>query len=123
MPIEVICVYLAYMWIGLLHATLVGTCVFAWQKYKIHSSNLMYYAILIFCILFFFETYWIKVFQYFQIKVITQNNALLSYFSISSTSNIALHLKPSLITVFSCLLQTIIAVLVGKRLLKKIKIA
>jgi hypothetical protein len=123
MPIEVVCVYLAYIWIGLLHAALIGTCVFAWRKNKIHSSNLIYYTILIFCILFFFETYWIKVFQYFQIKVTTENNALLSYFSIASTSNIALHLNPSLITVFSCLLQTIIAVFVGQRLLKKINTA
>jgi hypothetical protein len=123
MPTAVILVYLAYVWVGLLHAIFVGTCVFAWRKNKIKKSNLIYHAILIFCILFFFETYWIKIFHYFQINITTNNSTLHNYFSISKNSNIANSLSPSFITVFSCFVQTCIALFIGKKLHKKLNMS
>jgi hypothetical protein len=118
-----ICLVLAaYIWIGLLHSTLLGTFIFAWFGKNINASNKYLWAIVIFAILFFFESYWIPIFNALQIKVFVQDENVLSYFKITNQTNLVDSLSPGIITIISCALQTILALYLGNKFLLKNKI-
>jgi hypothetical protein len=112
-------VFVAYAWIGILHGLLVGSTIFAWRSQYMHRQNLWKYAILIFCILLFFESYWIVVFQYFEMKVFSTQSSLLTAFGITASTNLAKSLSPSWHTLISCGLQTAFALWIINRLKNK----
>jgi hypothetical protein len=119
---KIFIVIAAYIWIGLLHSTLVGTFIFAWFGNKIHAKNKWLWAIIIFAILFFFESYWIPIFNTLQMKVFIEDKSIMSFFKISNQTNLVDSLMPSLITIVSCFLQTILALYLGNKFLLKNKI-
>lgn len=116
---KILIVFLAYFWIGLLNSTLVGTFVFAWFGKKINSRNIWIWGLLIFVILFFFESYWISVFNALKMKVFIADPEVLSFFKITNHTNLVDSLKPSIVTIISCFLQTILALFLGNKFLNK----
>jgi hypothetical protein len=56
-------IYLAYAWVGLLHAFFIGTCLHAWGRHWVGKHLWFAFAVALGA-LAFFETYWIPVFGY-----------------------------------------------------------
>jgi hypothetical protein len=113
--LKILILILAYAWVGLLHSFLVGTFIFAWFGKKINANNMWLWAILIFCILLFFESYWIPIFNILQISVQIQEPSILQFFNIAPHTNAVNKLQPGIITICSCLLQTALAMYIGKK--------
>lgn len=91
-------VYLAYLWVGLLHAVFVGVTLYAfWGKWLRKQHQIVPIAIM-FSILAFFELYWIPMFSRLGISIFIKNEAVHQHFGIDENTNLVSTLRPSLIS-------------------------
>jgi hypothetical protein len=118
MQVNVILVYTAYIGVGLLHALFIGTVAFAWLG-KYYYSNKWLFYILIFGTLFFFETYWIAIFNTLQMKISSSDASLHNHFNFTESTNLINKLNPGIHTFIHCLADTFISILLGTYWLKK----
>jgi hypothetical protein len=116
---KTVLVYTAYIWIGLLHAFFVGTCLYAWAGNWLKTRSPIVAWVIIFAILAFFETYWILVFDYFGLQVYTIDADILAAFGISETDNLVHKLSPRAANIVFWVFSTFVADAFGKKLNSK----
>lgn len=91
---KIIAVYSAYIWVGLLHAFFIGTCLYAWARvWLVGKGWIGAFCVALFA-LAFFETYWIPVFDYFGLHLTIHEATLQASFGITSQDNVVPYLTP-----------------------------
>jgi hypothetical protein len=106
-------IYIAYIWVGLLHALFVGVTLYtfmgAWLKRQFIGIPLA----IIFFILAFFELYWIPIFQSLGVKIYTTDNNIHQFFNIDAQTNLVNILRPNFISFCFWIASTFLAYKVG----------
>lgn len=116
---EIIIVYLAYLWIGLLHSCFAGISLYAlWGKQLQQLPKIVPISIL-FIFLALLEIYWIPVFSTLGLSVKTSSTELHQHFNITANTDIVKTLKPNLTMAIMWFFQTFLAFKVGNFILKR----
>ena len=116
---KIVIVYLAYLWIGLLHSCFAGITLYSvWGRKITRLPKLVPIAIL-FIFLGLLEVYWIPIFSALDLGVFTDSPALHQHFNISEKTDIVQTLKPNVIMVSMWIFQTFLAYRIGNYIFKK----
>jgi hypothetical protein len=110
-------VYVAYAYVGLLHAFLVGVTYYVWVQ---PQKRKWLHAVIIFLILLSLETYWIPVFDFFELKITTTDKDLIDRFGLIEGQNIVDQMRSVWWKIISCAIQTPIALISGNYAIKRI---
>lgn len=112
---NVIVVYLAYLWVGLIHALFVGVTLYAFWGAWLKRQNQLIPIVIIFAILAFFELYWIPMFQTLGIEIFIKDQAILQHFGIDENTDIVSTLRPNWISYIFWILSTWLSYRIGNR--------
>ena len=116
---KILAVYAVYIWVGLLHAFFVGTCLYVWAGKWLVGKAWWLSFVMAFLILAFFETYWIPIFDYIGLKVSHVDAEMRQTFGVQEGENIIRNLSPRWGNVLFWGLQASIAVWISRILLRK----
>jgi ABC-type uncharacterized transport system permease subunit len=110
----VVAVYLAYLWVGLLHALFVGaTAFFLWGHRLIRMRPWLTIVGMGF-VLSFFELYWKPLFEGIGLSVEISNPALRDYFGVAEGTDMVKTLRIHPMNVTFIIIQALLAYWIGR---------
>lgn len=116
---DVFSVYLAYVWVGLLHALFVGVTLYVFFGKWLKKQYFLIPCGIILIILAFFELYWIPVFNNLGIKIFIDNNNIHQHFGITAKNNLVQTIRPNWISYLFWLGSTALAYIIGNYIYDK----
>lgn len=116
---KVLTVYLAYLWVGFLHAFFIGASLYMCFGKKLIQWKFWQVALLFFPMLLFFEVYWIPMFNYLGLEIFIQASEVHEYFGIDGKTNMVNTLRPRVFNWIFLVVQATFAVWVGKKLFNR----
>lgn len=118
---KVIIIYIAYLWVGLLHALFVGVTLYTFLGKWLKQQHQIVPITIIFIVLVFFELYWIPLFQTLGIAIYVKNAAVHQYFGIDENTNIVDVLRQNWISYLFWIGSTYIGYKIGNYIFEKNK--
>ena len=112
-------VYIAYIWVGLLHALFVGVTLYTFFEKWLKKQHQIIPIVIIFMILAFFELYWIPMFSSLGIQIYVQDTTVQQHFGIDGTTNLVSVLRPTYISYCFWIGSTYLAYRIGNFILIK----
>jgi hypothetical protein len=110
---SIITVYLAYIWVGLLHALFVGVTLYSFLGTWFKKKHQFIPIALIFMILAFFELYWIPMFNTLGVQIYIHDTAVQQHFGIDANTNLVAALHPTYISYFFWVVTTYLGYKIG----------
>jgi hypothetical protein len=112
-------VYLAYVWVGLLHALFVGVTLYSFFGKWLKMQYQIIPIAIIFVILAFFELYWIPMFNGLGISIFIKDAAVHQHFGIDEKTNLVQSLHPTYISYLFWIGSTYLGYKIGNFIFEK----
>lgn len=119
---KIIIVYLAYLWVGLLHSCFAGITLYTIWGRKMKELPNFVPILILFVFLALLEVYWIPVFSTLGLSVHTSSSELHAHFNITAETNIVQTLRPNGLMIAMWFFQTFLAYRIGNYFYKKSRI-
>ena len=119
---KIIIVYLAYLWVGLLHSSFAGITLYTIWGQKMKQLPNFVPILILFTFLALLELYWIPIFSSLGLSVHTSSPELHTHFNITANTDIVKTLRPNIIMVAMWFFQTFLAYRIGNYFYKKNRI-
>jgi hypothetical protein len=118
---KVVIIYIAYLWVGLIHAIFVGITLYVFLGKWLEKQHQIVPVAIIFMVLVFFELYWIPLFQTLGIEIYVKNAVVHQHFGINEKTDIVNVLRPNWISYLFWIGSTFISYKVGNYIFEKNK--